>query len=192
MMRLFNQFSSALTLFASRNHFMLTAMRKGKISKLRYAQYLGNEFLLPAVFLSLIYGASRDWYDDEYDPLKSFVALTMDQFSMAIPIFGSLAADLSQNALGMGPGNYRRGDLRTSLDSPIEVTGRAASSIRKLAANKSTKEERKAAIYALLDLASFSLRIPASKVARKAERGYDQWQRGEGSPASIILPKAGK
>lgn len=192
MMRLFNQFSSALTLFASRNHFMLTAMRKGKISKPRYAQYLGNEFLLPAVFLSLIYGASRDWYDDEYDPLKSFVALTMDQFSMAIPIFGSLAADLSQNALGMGPGNYRRGDLRTSLDSPIEVTGRAASSIRKLAANKSTKEERKAAIYALLDLASFSLRIPVSKVARKAERGYDQWQRGEGSPASIILPKAGK
>lgn len=192
MMRLFNQFSSAITLFASRNHFMLTAYSKGRIEKARYLRHLADDFLFPAAALFLFFGAIRDFWDKEGKPATNFTGLLMDQLSMSIPIFGSLATDIGQNLMGMGSGNYRRGDLRTSLESPVDLAKNASASLHRLSSKNLTEAEKKAAIYALMDMASFVSRVPVSKVIRRADRGLDQYRRGEGTPFNIILPKAGK
>lgn len=193
MMRLFNQFSSAVTLFASRHAYMATAMQKGKLSKGRYARHLAYDYLFPSAFLFLLYGALRDMWDKKANPGQSFAAFFMDQSSMAIPVFGGLASDLAQTSLGMGRGNYRKGDLRVSLDAPVDLLSHNVRTLGRLTDPRPmNKEQKKAAMYALADLASFIARVPVSKVIRKAERGYDQMRRGEGSAFSLLAPKAGK
>ena len=46
--------------------------------------------------------------------------------------------------------------------------------------------------YALADAISFWTRVPLSRVARSGVRGYDQWQRGDGTPLSVLMPRPGK
>ncbi|MDE5878892.1 MAG: hypothetical protein K2G99_02525 [Desulfovibrio sp.] len=54
------------------------------------------------------------------------------------------------------------------------------------------REQVKNLSYAVGDALSFAIRVPVSKLARNAERGYDQWQRGQGTAFSVLMPRPGK
>ena len=45
-------------------------------------------------------------------------------------------------------------------------------------------------VMSALDLGSYLSKIPVGPVTRRARRGYEQWQEGEGTPLSVIMPRA--
>lgn len=191
MARILNQFSSAIALFASRDLFLGTARDKGRISRVEYGKHQFYTYVLPALALSMFFWLLRDHDDRKGSALKSLAGYSIDQFSMKLPVFGSVAGAAMEQFAGLGTG--RGGGLRTSLDAPFALGMSAARAAgAPLRDNKKRNEQKKEAIYAIADILSFIARVPVSKVARKAERGWEQRKRGEGNLTNLIFPKPGK
>lgn len=195
--RLVNAFCSAVTLFAQRHKYMYTAHAKGKISVMRLFRFEMYDTIIPAVSVFMLLALARGMFggedDDTEDLTKLFISTGFDFASMRLPIFGTLASDLVMNALHVDDGSPKRGDaMRTVLDTPMKLfdvaSGRAGQAAWEGLDND---EQLKRLMYGVGDIASFAARIPASKLIRNAERGYDQWQRDEGTPLSLLLPRPG-
>ena len=193
--RLVNAFASAITLFAARHKYMYTAHAKGKISLGRLARFEMYDTILPAagmfLFLALVRGYAGD--DDNEELTKLAMSSLCDFGSQRIPIFGSNVGDGLMSLMGMGEGSQKRGGVRTTLDTPVQLwsvtTGRAG---RALHEGVTSDEQAKRLTYAAADIASFLARVPVSKLVRNWERGYDQWQRGKGTPLSVLMPRPGR
>ena len=195
--RLVNNFASAITLFAARHKFMYTARAKGKISlgqKMRFEAY---ETLLPAASMFLFLALARGYFGGDDKDKKELAKLAMstftDQATMRVPMFGNVVGDGLLAVLGMDEGGQKGGGIRTALDEPTRqianITGKGG---RAAWHGVKNDEQAKALVYAAGDIASMIARVPVSKLIRAGERGYNQWQRGHGTPASIIMPRPGK
>ena len=193
--RLFNAFAGAVTLFAARHKYMYTAHAKGKISLGRLARFEMYDTILPAagmfLFLALVRGYAGD--DDNEELAKLAMSSLCDFGSQRIPIFGNNVGDGLMSLMGMGEGSQKRVGVRTTLDTPVQLwsvaTGRAGRALHK---GVTSDEQAKRLAYAAADIASFLARVPVSKLARNAERGWDQWQRGKGTPLSVLMPRPGR
>lgn len=196
--RLVNAFCSAVTLFAQRHKYMYTAHAKGKISTTRLLRFEMFDTLIPAVSVFMLLALARGMFGgedkDKEDLTKLFISTGFDFTSMRLPIFGSLASDLVMNVLNVEDGSPKRGDgMRTVLDTPMKLFDIASGRAGKAAwEGLDNDEQLKRLMYGVGDIASFASRVPVSKLIRNAERGYDQWQRDEGTPLSILLPRPGK
>ncbi|MDY0204724.1 MAG: hypothetical protein RBR49_11460 [Desulfovibrio desulfuricans] len=195
--RLVNNFSSAITLFAARHKYMYTARSKGKASLGRLARFEMYDTILPAVsmfmFLALVRGYVGSDKDDKKDVAELFTASMVDFAGMRFPIFGQAAGDALMGLMGFNEGGQRVSGLRTALDMPFQL-GQAVTNRSGRAMWQGVKngDQAKALVYGAADIASFIARVPASKLARNAERGYDQWQRGQGTALSVAFPRPGK
>ncbi len=193
--RLVNAFAGAVTLFAARHKYMYTAHAKGKISLGRLARFEMYDTILPAagmfLFLALVRGYAGD--DDNEELTRLAMSSLCDFGSQRIPIFGSNVGDGLMSLMGMGEGSQKRGGVRTTLDTPVQLwsvaTGRAG---RALHEGVTSDEQARQLVYAAADIASFLARVPVSKPACNAERGWDQWQRGKGTPLSVLMPRPGR
>lgn len=193
--RLFNAFAGAVTLFAARHKYMYTAHAKGKISLGRLARFEMYDTILPAagmfLFLALVRGYAGD--DDNEELAKLAMSSLCDFGSQRIPIFGNDVGDGVMSLMGMGEGSQKRGGVRTTLDTPVQLwsvaTGRAGRALHK---GVTSDEQARQLAYAAADIAGFLARVPVSKLARNAERGWDQWQRGKGTPLSVLMPRPGR
>ena len=193
--RLVNAFAGAVTLFAARHKYMYTAHAKGKISLGRLARFELYDTVLPAasmfLFLALVRGYAGD--DDNEELTRLAMSSLCDFGSQRIPIFGSNVGDGLMSLMGMGEGSQKRGGVRTTLDTPVQLwsvaTGRAGRALHEGVTND---EQARQLVYAAADIASFLARVPVSKLARNAERGWDQWQRGKGTPLSVLMPRPGR
>ena len=110
----------------------------------------------------------------------------MGQFAMAVPVLGNPAADMLVAAMGAGGG--RRAGLSTALDTPLQLAGKIAGQGGKAARGGDLDGEK--LVMSALDLGSYLSKIPVGPVMRRARRGYEQWQEGEGTPLSVIMPRA--
>ena len=108
---------------------------------------------------------------------------------MKVPFFGSIIEGTIESAAGIS-NSGRQPTMRTVVDTPINLFYRLPTAAVK--AWDGDDEAKKKLSYAIGDIVSFILRVPASKLVRNAERGYDQWERGEGTPASMLMPAPGK
>lgn len=195
--RLINNFASAITLFAARHRYVYTARAKGKISFGQLARFEAYETLLPAAAMFLFFALARGYFtgddDDDKELAKLAVSTFTDQTTMRFPMFGNVVGDGLLALMGMDEGGQRAGGIRTALDEPAKqfanITGKGG---RAAWNGVETDEQAKALIYAAGDIASFIARVPVSKLIRAGERGYNQWDRGEGTPLSIIMPRPGK
>ncbi len=192
--RLLNGFASAVTLFAARHKYMYTARKKGKITRWQLARFELYETLLPAVAMFLFLALARGYWGDKDEPediAKLAIGSLADFATMRVPIFGSAVGDGLLNIMGLGDGG-RQGGLRTTIDEPFRqiatLTGRVGQVVKK----GMKGEQVKNLSYAVGDVLSFAARVPVSKLARNAERGYDQWQRGQGTAFSVLMPRPGK
>lgn len=193
--RLVNAFAGAVTLFAARHKYIYTAHAKGKISLGRLARFEMYDTILPAagmfLFLALVRGYAGD--DDNEELTRLAMSSLCDFGSQRIPIFGSNVGDGLMSLMGMGEGSQKRGGVRTTLDTPVQLwsvaTGRAGRALHEGVTND---EQARQLVYAAADIASFLARVPVSKLARNAERGWDQWQRGKGTPLSVLMPRPGR
>lgn len=193
--RLVNAFAGAVTLFAARHKYMYTAHAKGKISLGRLARFEMYDTILPAasmfLFLALVRGYAGD--DDNEELTRLAMSSLCDFGSQRIPIFGSNVGDGLMSLMGMGEGSQKRGGVRTTRDTPVQLwsvaTGRAGRALHEGVTND---EQARQLVYAAADIASFLARVPVSKLARNAERGWDQWQRGKGTPLSVLMPRPGR
>ena len=192
--RLLNGFASAVTLFAARHKYMYTARKKGKITRWQLARFELYETLLPAVAMFLFLALVRGYWGDKDEPediAKLAIGSLADFATMRVPIFGSAVGDGLLNIMGLGDGG-RQGGLRTTIDEPFRqlatLTGRVGQVVKK----GMRGEQVKNLSYAVGDVLSFAARVPVSKLVRNAERGYDQWQRGEGTAFSVLMPRPGK
>lgn len=193
--RLFNAFAGAVTLFAARHKYMYTAHAKGKISLGRLARFEMYDTILPAagmfLFLALVRGYAGD--DDNEELAKLAMSSLCDFGSQRIPIFGNNVGDGVMSLMGMGEGSQKRGGVRTTLDTPVQLwsvaTGRAGRALHK---GVTSDEQARQLAYAAADIVGFLARVPVSKLARNAERGWDQWQRGKGTPLSVLMPRPGR
>ena len=82
----------------------------------------------------------------------------------------------------------RRAGLSTALDTPLQLAGKIAGQGGKAARGGDVDGER--LVRSALDLGSYLSKIPVGPVTRRARRGYEQWQEGEGTPLSVIMPRA--
>lgn len=181
VVRLLNMFSSAVALFAQRRAYNWTAARKawagaedagGKVNAaISYLRYEFFDFVLPGVAMGLILSLAQG--EDEPEKIGGKIAgSVLDAASMRVPMFNAMIT-------GLITGETWRG-MSTVYQQPWEMAKRIRGSDGdKLA-------------WAMADVISFMARVPVSKVARNAERGYDQWQRGDGTPFSIIMPRHGE
>ena len=195
--RLINNFASAITLFAARHRYVYTARAKGKISFGQLARFEAYETLLPSAAMFLFLALARGYFtgddDDDKELAKLAISTLADQGSMRLPMFGSLASDGALALMGMDEGGQRAGGIRTALDEPAKQFANLTGKGGRAAWNGvETDEQAKALVYAAGDIASFLARVPVSKLIRAGERGYNQWDRGEGTPLSIIMPRPGK
>ncbi len=82
----------------------------------------------------------------------------------------------------------RRAGLSTALDTPLQLAGKIAGQGGKAARGGDVDGEK--LVMSALDLGSYLSKIPVGPVTRRARRGYEQWQEGEGTPLSVIMPRA--
>ncbi len=188
--QLIDDFASAITLFAQRNACMRKAHEKGAVSGGRPARFELYDTLVPAAAVFLLPALARGYFGDEDGTdglLKLFMGTLFDMGSMRLPLFGPLIADGVLGFSGPDEGGNRKGGVRAALDAPLRRADRAARRSGKLPSGEAmTDEDWKRVAYGVADIAAFLSRAPFSDVARNAERGCGQRQRGEGIPLSVI------
>ena len=191
IVRLFNAFSGATTKFAQRTRYMWQGVKRGRVTKAEFARMELYDMLLPALAMVVIRGLAQGLFtgddDDNKELAKLALSTTMGQFAMAVPVLGNPAADMLVAAMGAGGG--RRAGLSTALDTPIELLGKAVGHGGKAARGGDVDGEK--LVMSALDLGSYISKIPVAPVTRRAERGYEQWMKGEGTPLSLIMPRSG-
>lgn len=190
IVRLFNAFSGATTKFAQRTRYMWQGVKRGRVSKAEFARMELYDMLLPALGMVAIKGLAQGLFtgddDDDKELAKLALSTTMGQFAMAVPVLGNPAADMLVAAMGAGGG--RRAGLSTALDTPLQLAGKIAGQGGKVARGGDVDGEK--LVMSALDLGSYISKIPVGPVTRRARRGYEQWQEGEGTPLSVIMPRA--
>lgn len=190
IVRLFNAFSGATTKFAQRTRYMWQGVKRGRVSKAEFARMELYDMLLPALGMVAIKGLAQGLFtgddDDDKELVKLALSTTMGQFAMAFPVVGNPAADMLVAAMGAGGG--RRAGLSTALDTPLQLAGKIAGQGGKAARGGDVDGEK--LVMSALDLGSYISKIPVGPVTRRARRGYEQWQEGEGTPLSVIMPRA--
>lgn len=191
IVRLFNAFSGATTKFAQRTRYMWQGVKRGRVTKWEFARMELYDMLLPALGMVVIKGLAQGLFtgddDDDKELAKLALSTTMGQFAMAVPVLGNPAADMLVAAMGAGGG--RRADLSTALDTPLQLAGKIAGQGGKVARGGDVDGEK--LVMSALDLGSYISKIPVGPVTRRARRGYEQWQEGEGTPLSVIMPRSG-
>lgn len=190
IVRLFNAFSGATTKFAQRTRYMWRGVKRGRVTKWEFARMEIYDMLLPAMSMLVIAGLAQGLFtgedDDNKELAKLALSLTTEQFAMAVPVLGNPAADMLVAAMGAGGG--RRAGLSTALDTPLQLAGKIAGQGGKAARGGDVDGEK--LVMSALDLGSYISKIPVGPVTRRARRGYEQWQEGEGTPLSVIMPRA--
>ena len=191
IVRLFNAFSGATTKFAQRTRYMWRGVKRGRVTKWEFARMEIYDMLLPAMSMLVMTGLAQGLFTGEDDDNKKLaklaLSLTMEQAAMAFPVVGNAGADMVVSLLGAGGG--RRAGLSTALDTPIELLGKAVGQGGKAARDGDVDGEK--LVMSALDLGSYISKIPVGPVTRRARRGYEQWQEGEGTPLSVIMPRSG-
>lgn len=191
IVRLFNAFSGATTKFAQRTRYMWRGVKRGRVTKWEFARMEIYDMLLPALGMVVMKGLAQGLFtgddDDNKELAKLALSMTTEQFAMAVPVLGNPAADMLVAAMGAGGG--RRAGLSTALDTPIELLGKAVGQGGKAARDGDVDGEK--LVMSALDLGSYISKIPLAPVTRRARRGYEQWQEGEGTPLSVIMPRSG-
>ncbi|WP_297892123.1 hypothetical protein [uncultured Desulfovibrio sp.] len=186
VVRLLNMFSSAVVRFAQRRAYNAQALKqawhkagKDKAARLSavgsYARYEAYDFLLPAVAMGLLQSLAGG-SDDPDKWGKSLRSAYLDSFAMRLPVAGGVISSLITNETWRG--------MSTVFEQPVRMGQRLAGAIHQ------GNEEKM--VGAMADALSFLTKIPVSRVVRSGMRGYDQWQRGEGTPLSLVMPSAGK
>lgn len=190
IVRLFNAFSGATTKFAQRTRYMWQGVKRGRVTKAEFARMELYDMLLPALGMVAIKGLAQGLFtgddDDDKELARLALSTTMGQFAMAVPVLGNPAADMLVAAMGAGGG--RRAGLSTALDTPLQLAGKMAGLGGKATRGGDIDGEK--LVMSALDLGSYISKIPVGPVTRRAERGYEQWQEGEGTPLSVIMPRA--
>ena len=186
VVRLLNMFSSAVVLFAQRRAYNYEALkqswhRAGKDNAARlsavgsYARYEAYDFLLPAVAMGLLQSLAGG-SDDPDKWGKNMRSAYLDSFAMRLPVAGGVISGLITNETWRG--------MSTVFEQPVRMGQRLAGAMHQ------GNEEKM--VGAMADALSFLTKIPVSRVVRSGMRGYDQWQRGEGTPLSLVMPSPGK
>ena len=190
IVRLFNAFSGATTKFAQRTRYMWRGVKRGRVTKWEFARMEIYDMLLPAMSMLVMAGLAQGLFTGEDDDNKKLaklaLSLTMGQVAMAFPVVGNAGADMVVSLLGAGGG--RRAGLSTALDTPLQLAGKIAGQGGKVARDGDVDGEK--LVMSALDLGSYISKIPVGPVTRRARRGYEQWQEGEGTPLSVIMPRA--
>ena len=191
IVRLFNAFSGATTKFAQRTRYMWQGVKRGRVTKAEFARMELYDMLLPALGMVAIKGLAQGLFtgddDDDKELARLALSTTMGQFAMAVPVLGNPAADMLVAAMGAGGG--RRAGLSTALDTTLQLAGKIAGQGGKAARDGDVDGEK--LVMSALDLGSYISKIPVAPVTRRAERGYEQWMKGEGTPLSLIMPRSG-
>lgn len=182
MARFLNMFSSAVVLFAQRRAYNAAALRQawGKApsagskmrAALRYARYEMYDFALQGVamgmILSLAYGE-----DDPKKWGKNMAGAWLDAAAMRVPVFGSPVTALITGETWRG--------VSMVYDQPWQMAKRTSGALHKGSGS--------GLALSLADIISFELKVPVSRMGRNAVRGYEQWQKGKGTPLSPLMPR---
>jgi hypothetical protein len=171
--RLLNMFASAVVLFAQRRAYSAQALKHGKMSLGEYARYEAYDFMLPGIAMGLLLALARG--EDEEEGAKEIAKSVLGTAAMRVPVGGSMIENIITGE------SWQRG-ASTVFDQPYMFGSRL----------RSAGDDPEKWAWALADIMSFMLRVPVSRVTRNAIKGYDQWERGEGTPLSVVMPRPGK
>lgn len=189
--RLVTIFADAATLFARRSACLYGGRRRGKFTPGQTARFEACENLLPAAALTLAFGLARGLFpadddDDREKPGALMVSNLAGQYGMKMPVFGNLSADTVRRVDGCG--------VRTVPDTPLnpdaQLPTRGGRALREY--DDMSDEEKNALAFTLMDTVSYLSRVPVRRIVGNADRRYDRWERGEGTPLSLVPPRPGK
>lgn len=185
--RLFNMFCSATELYAQRQRTHAAARKAGKLSWRGYARFQLYDTLLPATAMWLLQAVARGMFgsDDDREKLPGlWLASLLDFASARLPVFGSPFVEVVTGEYGARGGAR----VRTSLDAGFDVIGKARRGTGVLFGDWDD-DTLSTVFWAVGDIISTAARIPVAQRLRSAVRGYEQWQDGEGTPLSLVMPR---
>lgn len=184
--RLFNIFTGATVKFAQRTKYMYQGWRKGEVSSWEFARMEMYDLMFPSVAMVVMLGLAQGLFSGDDDDNEQLVKLSVNTFlgqaAMLFPVWGNTMADLVSGAIGTAP--VRRGGLSSPIDTPIQLAKNFVQGVGEW--------DPKKLLWSILDIGSFLTRIPVSPVAKRAGRGLDQMEEGNGTPFSIFMPRSGK
>lgn len=185
--RLFNMFCSATELYAQRQRTHAAARKAGKLSWRGYARFQLYDTLLPATAMWLLQAVARGMFgsDDDREKLPGlWLASLLDFASARLPVFGSPLVELATGEYGARGGAR----VRSTLDAGFDVLGKARRGTGALFGDWDD-DTLSTVFWAVGDIISMAARIPVAQRLRSAVRGYEQWQDGEGTPLSLVMPR---
>lgn len=185
--RLFNMFCSATELYAQRQRTHAAARKAGKLSWRGYARFQLYDTLLPATAMWLLQAVARGMFgsDDDREKLPGlWLASLLDFASARLPVFGSPFVEVVTGEYGARGGAR----VRSTLDAGFDVLGKARRGTGALFGDWDD-DTLSTVFWAVGDIISMAARIPVAQRLRSAMRGYEQWQDGEGTPLSLVMPR---
>lgn len=188
IVRLFNAFSGATTKFAQRTRYMWQGVKRGRVTKAEFARMELYDMLLPALGMVAIKGLAQGLFTGDDDDDKELAR----RWRFPRP-WGSSPWQCRCWAIQLPTCSWLpwaqaadAADLSTALDTPLQLAGKIAGQGGKAVRGGDLDGEK--LVMSALDLGSYLLEDPWSVWCR-ARRGYEQWQEGEGTPLSVIMPR---
>jgi len=187
ILRLFNMFSSNANLYAQRYNYHTLALEKGKLSTRDYVYYHMWDFVGQGIAMTIAFTLLRGWSDDEEERNEQFLDAALrgvgGTYAMAVPVLGPI---INRALIG---DTWRGSGLSSMLDGAMQRVTRTWSAGKRAATGGFEEEDVNRLGWAIFSLASFLAKIPADRIIRRAERGHEQWQDGEGGPGLMLMPR---
>jgi len=170
-------FSSFTMKYGNRVWLYNRGFLRGQIGAGEFIKHIAYERLAPPLMMSLLFTALTG---DEPDAEDLAIDVLMYQF-LGIPLVREIS-----NFIGSEMKGQKGRDIRSPALIGVEVGMRNLTALFALIEDMDDEETRERAEWALFDLLSISTGVPASRVAKKVQRGAEEREEGEGGIGSYL------
>jgi len=172
--RLFTMFGSFMFTYGNQQRAFLNAWKSGVLSTFDFADFVLTAAVMPPVLMYLLFQWARDDEIDEKDVLLSIFTYN----GGTIP-FG-------RDIINAGAWTYKTGKSSDAFwKSPaligLDLGQDLMEGIIRMTKDLGSEKKQERAIFALAEFASFTLRVPASRIFRNTKEGFRQYESGDGS-----------
>ena len=179
--RALTMFSTVTLLMGRMQRTDYAAWRRGAISNSHFMRSVVLGALTPPLAMTYTFALLRG----EFPEIEELLA---DLFSYNLGTM-PVIKDLAYSTANKIKGNLWRQSISTPLFKPVDLGAMVIETMIKLVKDLDDDDKWVNALWAIADLASFGAKIPASVFVKKAKKGWEQYQRGEGTIFNILIPQ---
>ncbi len=188
--RLFSMFMTFTIKYGNRQRYFYRAWREGSMSTPQYLKRVGIEAIAPPAMMNLLFATL--WGED-WEPEDAAVDVLLYQFSGYI-LARDFASAVGSSVKGklLDKKTYQRSVGESPVFTGLELSQRAVNSIIGIMEDAGDDENFEKAAWAIAEIVSFEVGVPASRIARNLIEGARQYEEDEGTFVNILIPNPEK